>query len=969
MRMTQPREITESFRLDRVLKSSRSGIVFRATELASGRGAAIKLIAPSCPADLHICQEQFLEAMDGWRDTAPPAFPALFDFGFTPDGSAFMVMEYVEGTPLDALIGIDPPRLLRLALGWADSLARLAERGVFHGNLTPQNLLVRSPGTGETPLVLGFGTAAFRVFMGELTGAVLASDALEYAAPELIDPHGGLARANARSDMYSLAAVLCRALEAKVATSPERTVSVLLSPAVSQALPAAGALGNLLVRLLDPEPERRLFSWGDVMAELASLTPAAAPAGAAAVAPEPAPSGTLFLALPELPPVPPAGAEVPTPAETPETPAELAERTQAIPVVAGEPETAPPPGEGGEELSPEAAPTVPPAPPAPATAPEPSAAPAAVETAPPPYEAERTMAVPVHRLVELPAAERPAPEPQTPPSPAPPAAVAGPEPPAFGPPAAPPPPVFGPAATDSTPAVLYDTDKGRVAVQPVAPPPLPAPEQPSDAGPPPAPDWQAAPETAPIPEPVPAAVAPSELAAPVLEPDIASAASAPTTAQVTGRQAISAPAAARRRRSLWPLWLVLAVLLLGGGGLGLLWWKSQQAELEARRRFVPPTPRPATPAPTPIPKQPPAVLAQVRALEEALAAADLKTAQQVLESITDYEEQLLSAADREHLQGLREAYGELRVRSLGSDLQRALEAGNVRAVQRVMNSLTREEQAALARDPDRAQALEEARRALNVLRLAQNAERSGAWVDLLQQAGALREIMPKAEIAAELREKAARGLEAEATTAAEAGNYQQAQERLVALARAWPDRPGVQARLERLRADQEADQKVVAALAQAEQAERQQQPEKGLAALQAVRPTARLEARVAETRRRLAAQLRQLDAQPPKVELQRGARLEYEKGKMARIPFVVTDDHGIKSAKMFARVEGGGKYAEMNLTRGSGDEWIGEITAAFHRNENVQLFVVVTDHSEQVGVLGSADKPLLLKRKKVLGIF
>ena len=75
MRMTKPREITESFRLDRVLKSSRSGIVFRATELGNGRAAAIKLIAPSCPADLHICQEQFLEAMETWQDLKPAAFP------------------------------------------------------------------------------------------------------------------------------------------------------------------------------------------------------------------------------------------------------------------------------------------------------------------------------------------------------------------------------------------------------------------------------------------------------------------------------------------------------------------------------------------------------------------------------------------------------------------------------------------------------------------------------------------------------------------------------------------------------------------------------------------------------------------------------------------------------------------------------------------------------------------------------
>ena len=74
--------------------------------------------------------------------------------------------------------------------------------------------------------MLGFGTAAFRVFMGELTGAVLASDALEYAAPELVDPHAGLPRANARSDMYSLAQVACRVLQARVVTTPDGQVKL-----------------------------------------------------------------------------------------------------------------------------------------------------------------------------------------------------------------------------------------------------------------------------------------------------------------------------------------------------------------------------------------------------------------------------------------------------------------------------------------------------------------------------------------------------------------------------------------------------------------------------------------------------------------------------------------------------------------------------------------------------------------------
>lgn len=960
MRMTKPREITESFRLDRVLKSSRSGIVFRATELGNGRAAAIKLIAPSCPADLHICQEQFLEAMEAWHDLKPAAFPELYDFGFTPDGSAFMVMEFAEGPAVESLAGQEPRRLLRLLSAAAGGLASLAERGVSHGNLTPQNLLARPLDSGETALVLGFGTAAFRVFMGELTGAVLASDALEYAAPELVDPHAGLPRANARSDMYSLAQVTCRVLQARVVTTPDGHVRLDLPVTVAAGLGGAPGLHEMLVQALQPRAEDRPGSWHELLAVLDGVL-----AGESGQAP--APGGTLFLHLGEAGTPVAAVATGTAPQEPPADSDGMVPRrdlTQPMMAVIDDEEGVPPDhgtADGGElppppfELVavPERVPDDEgPAPPPPVEAP-------ARPT--PGYETERTMAVPVHRLAEMPApGEGPSTEPVAPQgvpkaSPVettqPVAAVFVPSPPPIQ-------PVFDSGSQHPRAEALYDTDKGRVTVEPQLPPPIPV-----------VPSETPTPEPPPLPAP-PAEIAATALQEPELEPQATTPPPLPQAPPVTGKVPVVAVVPRKRRRTLWPIFVILAVLLLGGGGgVAFLWWQSQQAEQQARRRFVPPTPRPPTPAPTQAPKQPPAVLAQLRTFEEALAAGDLKAAQQSLEAITPADEQQLPPADLVHLQGLRNTYAELRVRTLGNDLTRAVEAGNLRTVQRILTSMTREEQSALASNPDKAQAIEEARRALNILKLAQTAERNGAWSDLLQQATALRELMPKADAAAEWREKAAKGLEAEAATAAQAGNYQPALDRLNVLARAWPDRPGLEARIGRVRADQEADQKATTVLAQAEQSERQQRPESGLAMLQALRPPPRLEGRVAELRQRLQALLKQLDAQPPKVELQRGVKLEFDKGKMARVPLVVSDDHGIKSAKLFARVEGSPKYLEMNLTHGTGTEYAAEFTAAFHQNQAVQFFVVVSDYSEQVGVLGSADKPLLLKRKKVLGIF
>ena len=146
--MRAPREITESFRLERVLKSSRSAIVFQAIDPATGKVVAIKLIPPGAPIELQVCQARFLAAMGALGSLAQTGFPLLLDHGFTPDGSAFMVMEFITGARLDTLAGSHPARILSLLVQAVESLQNLAEKSIAHGNLAPDNLYAVRHGEG-----------------------------------------------------------------------------------------------------------------------------------------------------------------------------------------------------------------------------------------------------------------------------------------------------------------------------------------------------------------------------------------------------------------------------------------------------------------------------------------------------------------------------------------------------------------------------------------------------------------------------------------------------------------------------------------------------------------------------------------------------------------------------------------------------------------------------------------------------
>ncbi|MCA9764712.1 MAG: serine/threonine protein kinase, partial [Gemmatimonadetes bacterium] len=89
----------------------------------------------------------------------------LIDFGSTEDETPYLVMEYVEGAPLDRVIRQQGPMrdsdVARVAIGTLKALAEAHDLGVVHRDLKPGNIfLVNEPGeTHPVARVLDFGIA------------------------------------------------------------------------------------------------------------------------------------------------------------------------------------------------------------------------------------------------------------------------------------------------------------------------------------------------------------------------------------------------------------------------------------------------------------------------------------------------------------------------------------------------------------------------------------------------------------------------------------------------------------------------------------------------------------------------------------------------------------------------------------------------------------------------------------------
>lgn len=157
--MIEPRRLTEDYRLDKLLRSSASGSVFRAADLRSGATVIVKVIAEGGDDSVEQ-REGFLRAAQALRALQHPSLPRVLDFGFTTAGSAFLVTESLEGAGLGEPAGTNPSRALALLLQIVDGLAALEAAGIAHRNLRDDNLLVVPGAQGEQVKLLGIGGAA-----------------------------------------------------------------------------------------------------------------------------------------------------------------------------------------------------------------------------------------------------------------------------------------------------------------------------------------------------------------------------------------------------------------------------------------------------------------------------------------------------------------------------------------------------------------------------------------------------------------------------------------------------------------------------------------------------------------------------------------------------------------------------------------------------------------------------------------
>jgi Tol biopolymer transport system component/predicted Ser/Thr protein kinase len=207
-------------------------------------------------------------------------------------GPNYLVMEYIEGTPLKGPLPVD--QALKYAAQICDALDAAHKKGITHRDLKPANILVTkagiklldfglaklgTPGTGQAPKPDDATLAMALTGKNEIVGT------LYYMSPEQLQAQASGQEIDGRSDIFSFGLVLYEILTGKRAFEASSQASVIAAimerPAPSIADVAPGTLDWALKRCLEKDPENRWQTARDLKAELERI--ASAPESGSAV--------------------------------------------------------------------------------------------------------------------------------------------------------------------------------------------------------------------------------------------------------------------------------------------------------------------------------------------------------------------------------------------------------------------------------------------------------------------------------------------------------------------------------------------------------------------------------------------------------------------------------------------------------------------------------------------------------------
>ena len=243
------------------------GCVFLAEQPALERSVAIKFLQPELVDNPDLARRIHQEAVLACR-VRDPHCVAVLDQGALPDGTPYLVMEYVPGRPLGRILADEPVPLMRAIDLFGQVLAAIAathRSGIFHGDVKTDNFLVEAIDGADHVTLIDFGLAQMigapsRTDLEQ--GEIVVSGTPDYMAPEVI---GGEPPSPA-SDLYGAGVILYELLTGTTPFGGGTAMEIMLRHARDEVMPPSqrrpdrgipSVLDGVVLKALEKRPDAR----------------------------------------------------------------------------------------------------------------------------------------------------------------------------------------------------------------------------------------------------------------------------------------------------------------------------------------------------------------------------------------------------------------------------------------------------------------------------------------------------------------------------------------------------------------------------------------------------------------------------------------------------------------------------------------------------------------------------------------
>lgn len=268
--------------IDEIGKGATS-TVYRARQVQIGRIVALKLMHPHLLKE-EINKKRFEQEAKATAALTHPNLVLVQDFGLSPLGRPFIVMDFVDGPSLDTIFSnqgrLSSQQFIDVFTQCCRGLAHAHKRGVIHRDIKPSNIrLYKDEHNAVTAKILDFGIA--KLFTQDEESLKMTETGAVMGSPAFMSPEQSRAeQVDHRTDIYSLGVVMYQAVTG-VLPFKGKDVFETLYKHIYEPTPAFASLGltyhipdaveTLVRKTLEKDPAHRYQNMEDLQQDLSRL--------------------------------------------------------------------------------------------------------------------------------------------------------------------------------------------------------------------------------------------------------------------------------------------------------------------------------------------------------------------------------------------------------------------------------------------------------------------------------------------------------------------------------------------------------------------------------------------------------------------------------------------------------------------------------------------------------------------------